>query len=97
MVSQLKVRGAPLGFAPHVFAVQLTNWIEFGVAPDSRLLHAIINNDLGRTVALIGSAPAWLLVHDTLFWLWKFAPPDCYGSRAAVKRWEEMGGRGGLQ
>lgn len=98
MTAQVKVLSAPaVEFAPRVFAADLTNWIDSGIAPDSRLLQAILANDLGKTVALIGSASAWALVHDTLFWLWKLAPPQCYGSKIAVLRWEQMGGKGGLQ
>lgn len=96
MVSQLKLRGAPIQFAPNAFAIQLANWIESGIAPDNELLHAILSNDLGHTVALTGTT-SWLLVHDTLVWLWKFAPPHCYGSKAHVMRWEQMGGRSALQ
>ena len=95
-MTPVKVHLAPQ-LAPRVFEAELTNWIEAGIAPDSRLLRAIIDNDLGQAVALIGSASAWALVHDTLFWLWKLAPPQCYGSKIAVLRWEQMGGKGGLQ
>jgi hypothetical protein len=96
MVSQLKVRGAPLQLAPHVFAVELAHWVESGIAPDSELLRAILCNDLGHTVAVAGTS-TWSLVHATQVWLWKFAPDGSYGSASAVARWEQAGGRGALQ
>ena len=90
----LKVRGAPVEFAPSEFAVELTDWIQYGSLPDNELLTAILRNELGHTVALTGSnAYSWRIVREALRWLWAFAPPACFGSRQAVDRWEASGGR----
>jgi len=90
MVSQLKVQGAPIQFAPKRYAAQLEDWTESGIAPDDELLRAIIDNDLGHTVAL---KPSWKLVRETLFWLWNHAPPQCYGSKYHVVRWLQRRGQ----
>lgn len=90
MSPQLKVQGAPIQFAPTVFAAPLEDWTESGIAPDDELLRAIIDNDLGHTVAL---KPSWKLVRDTTVWLWNHAPPQCYGSRFHVARWLQRRGQ----
>jgi hypothetical protein len=94
VVSQLKTRGHPAQFAPDVFAIELTDWIQYGVAPDNELLHAILRNDLAGTIALT-SHSSWHLVHATLVWLWNFAPPGSFGSRHLIHCWEQAGGREG--
>lgn len=82
----LKVRGAPVEFAPEIFAAELANWIERGKLPRDALLAAILRNDLAHTIAITGSN--WPLVHATQVWLWNFAPPDCFGSGWAVWSWQ---------
>jgi hypothetical protein len=96
MVSQLKVRGTQLQLAPNIFAHDLGMWLEAGLTPSSQLLGAILENDLSHAIALTGPS-TWPLVHATLVWLWNFAPTQCYGSKAAVDRWQRAGGMGRLQ
>jgi hypothetical protein len=93
MYSQLKKVGVPIQFAPRVFAGQLDDWLESGIPPRNELLQAILENDLGHAIALTGSAN-WPLVHDTLIWLWNFAPPQCHGSQYHTKRWMQLHRRG---
>jgi hypothetical protein len=90
--SQLKIRGAPLKFAPEVFAAELGEWINFREPPDDDVLAAILKNDLARVIALTAGPNTWMLVQATLRWLWNFAPPGSYGSAEAFKTWRDSGG-----
>lgn len=85
-----------LRLAPNIFVAELAGWLEAGIPPESQLLGAILKNDLSHAIALTGPH-TWPLVHATLVWLWNFAPTQSYGSKAAVERWECMGGIGRLQ
>lgn len=92
MCPQLKVQGAPIQFAPPVFAAQLEDWAESGLPPDSELLRAILDNDLGHTIAASG-LPEWELIRQTQRWLWNHAPPQSYGSKYHVVRWLQRRGK----
>jgi hypothetical protein len=92
MSPQLKVQGAPLQWAPPVFAAKLDDWVESGLPPDSELLRAILDNDLGHTIA-VSSSTEWELIRETQRWLWNHAPPQCYGSKYHVVRWLQRRGR----
>jgi hypothetical protein len=97
MCPQLKVQGAPIQFAPPVFAAQLEDWCESGIMPEqdrpnNRLLRAILFNDLALTIAL-ASSQDWELIRDTQRWLWNHAPVESYGSRHRVTHWHGLGGQ----
>jgi hypothetical protein len=95
VVSQLKVHGAPLRFAPEVFAAELSEWINLGEAPDNDLLAAILRNDLHGAIALTADYASWRLIRETLIWLVNFAPIECFGSVDNVRIWMDRGGAEG--
>jgi hypothetical protein len=92
MSTELKVHGAPIQFAPRVFAAQLDDWAESGNAPQSELLRAILDNDLGHTIA-VSNSTEWEVIRETQRWLWNHAPVQCYGSKYHVVRWLQRRGR----
>ena len=70
-------------------------WIEYGILPGSFGL-AILRNNL---VDSYGKADEINLdyMKQWAFWLYNYAPADCWGSRAKIDAWMEHKGLNGLE
>lgn len=69
-------------------------WIERGIEPGS-FLSAVLCNDLKEACAYadhINLHHIW----DIVFYLWNYAPGNCWGSPEAFQQWKQSGGLYGL-